>query len=496
MRTKLALYNVVVSLISQFVFLFLSIIFPRLIIMVFGSEVNGLTASINQVLNIVNLLQAGVVGASIYDMYRPIAENNNELLGSIFYSSKKYFSRLSIIFLVIGVIFIPFFLINSENNISFIESFVSVVILTLNGALIFKYVSSYDIIISAHQKKYILVYSSLIEKIAYYVLLSIILFFKVHFIFMYIALICGTIFRIIYLHLYFKKNYYCQINEFSNNTNYKVKNQYYLLSNQIVQQVVESAPTLIISSFYGLATVSIFSLYNMIVAAFKMIFSTIQNSIAASFGDLSVSNNEHATKIFDVLHLMFINLGQITSMCMIVLCVPFIQLYSQGISDINYINTGLAISMSILSLSYCIFMPYNMAINANGKYRSVTKQNVIYGIIFTILAIYFSKYNYIYCIVFFSLFYIVSSFDRIKVIYKSIFDINIIKHIRRIVIALLLSLFYYYCFKGLIINTWICFILYGCIHFLITSVITLVLDFILDKETVMFLFRKIKEYIR
>ena len=176
MRTKLALYNTIVSLISQFILLILSMIFPRLIIMVFGSEVNGLTASINQVLNIVNLLQAGVVGASIYDMYKPIAEKNNRVLGSIFYSSKKYFSKLSVIFFVFSVTLIPIFLINSNNNISFIESILSVIILSANGALIFKYTSPYDIIISAHQKKYILVYSSLLEKFIYYGLLILILF--------------------------------------------------------------------------------------------------------------------------------------------------------------------------------------------------------------------------------------------------------------------------------------------------------------------------------
>ena len=201
MRTKLTFYNMIVSLISQFIFLILSIVFPRLIILVFGSEVNGLTSSINQILNIVNLLQAGVVGASIYDMYRPISENNNKLLGTIFYSSKQYFNKLSKIFLFIGIVFIPLFLLNSKNNISFIEMMLSVFILTLNGAIIFKYVSSYDIIISAHQKKYILVYSSLIEKIIYYVLLLLVLHLSVHFIFMYLALICGTLARIIFLNM-------------------------------------------------------------------------------------------------------------------------------------------------------------------------------------------------------------------------------------------------------------------------------------------------------
>ena len=495
MRTKLTFYNMVISLISQFLFLILSIIFPRLIILVFGSEVNGLTSSINQILNIINLLQAGVVGASIYDMYKPIAEKDDKLLAKIFYSSKKYFSKLSTIFLISGIVIIPFFLLNSNNSISFIEMFLSVVILTLNGALIFKYVSSYDIIISAHQRKYVLVYSSLIEKIIYYCLLLIVLYFKVHFILMYLALICGTIGRIIFLKNYFNKNYNDKINRYSIETNYKIKNQYYLLSNQIIQQIIESAPTLIISSFYGLVTTSVFSLYNMIDSAFKMIFTTIQNSIAASFGDLSTSNKSHARDIFDITHLLFLNMGQVTSSCMMVLCIPFIKLYSSGITDVNYTNTFLAISMCMLSLSYCIFMPYNMAINTNGEYKSVTKQNLIYGMIFIVLALIFSLFDYVYCIILFALFYIVSSIDRINIIDKKIFQLNKVSHFKRILLSMLVTFIYYLIFKDLTINSWFNFIGYGLFHLIITSILVIIQDFMFDRRTMSLLFNFIKERI-
>ena len=492
MRTKITIYNTIVSLLSQVLFLILSIIFPRLIILAFGSEVNGLTASINQILNIINLLQAGIVGASIYDMYRPISDNNKEMVGKIYYSAKKYFNKLSLIFFVFGVLIIPLFLINSNNDISFAETFLSVVILTLNGALIFRYISSYDIIISAHQKKYILVYSSLIEKIIYYFLLVIVLYTKVHFIFMYISLLCGTVTRIVYLKYYFNKYYLNSIRDYSTETNYKVKNQFYLLANQIVQQIIESGLTLIITTFYGLATVSIFSLYNMIVSAFKMIFTTIQNSIAPSFGDLSVSNKRQSSIIFDVLQLLFINLGEIVSSCLIVLCIPFIQLYSNGFSDVNYINVKLAFCISFLCLSYCIFMPYNMAINANGQYRSVTKQNIFYGVIFSLLAIGLSIFDYTYCIICFSLFYIVSSFDRVYIINKKCFSLNIKKHVRRIIFAIVYPIMYYVIFSKIVISTWVGFLLFGFLYFIISSLFILVVDFVFDRNT----FRYVYELIR
>lgn len=496
MRTRTTLYNAMISIISQLLFLILSIIFPRLIIIEYGSEVNGLTTSINQILNIVNLLQAGVVGASIYDMYRPISEEDNETVGTIYYSSKKYFNKVSVIFFLINIAVTPMFLINSIKNISNIEMLLSVLLLTINGSIIFRYISSYDIIISAHQKKYILAISSLIEKLVYYVILLIILHFNIHFIFMYIALICGTVTRIIYLRIYFDKEYKIIIEEYSSNNQYKVKNQYYLLSNQIVQQIIESAPTLIITLFHGLTTVSVFSLYNMIVSAFKMVYVTVQNSIAASFGDLSISNKIRASSIFDAINLMFINLGQITSSCMIVLCLPFISLYTTGISDANHINRLLAILMSYLNLSYCIFMPFNMAINSNGEYKSVAAKNIMYGVIFTIMSIVLSSHSFTLCVLPFIAFYVLSSVNRIFVLKEKAFYLNVKRNIKRIVVGLSMPIIYYFVFNELFfIDSWMTFVIYGTVHLLLSTTIVLIVDVCADKETISFIYAFVKEHI-
>ncbi|MEG0826061.1 MAG: hypothetical protein RR404_01185 [Bacilli bacterium] len=480
MRTKLTIYNTLVSLLSQVLFLVLSLIFPRLIILTFGSEVNGLTSSINQILNIINLLQVGIVGASIYDMYKPIIEGNEKVIGSIYYTAKTYFNKVSLIFFVFGIIVMPFFLLGGSYQISFIEIFLSVIILTLNGALVFKYISSYDIIISAHQRKYILVYSSLIEKIIYYGLLFLTIYLKTHFIFMYISILIGTLFRILYLRNFFNKTFLPKIFEFKSENNYKVKNQKFLLINQIVQQLIESIPTLIISKIYGFSIVSVFSLYNMIVSAFKMLATTIQNSVAASFGDLAETDKKRASKIFDIIQLMFVNLGTIVGSCMIVLCLPFISLYSAGFKNINYSNVNLSIFMSLFILSFLIFLPYNMAINSTGKYKSVTRYNLTVGVICIIIAVFAAIINFDYCIIPFILFYLVSSINYIRVIKSECFDININKHLLRIIIPIIFVIIYYFTMNIWSVNTWIDFIIIGSLHFGISSILVILTNVLFD----------------
>lgn len=95
MRTKRTVINIVTSLIYQILVLLVGFYVPRLIIQTYGSRINGLNSTISQILNIINFLQAGLVGASIYEMYSQIANNDNDGEASIYYASKHHFDRLS-----------------------------------------------------------------------------------------------------------------------------------------------------------------------------------------------------------------------------------------------------------------------------------------------------------------------------------------------------------------------------------------------------------------
>ena len=74
---------------------------PRLIIKFYGSEVNGLQATITQVINIILLLQSGSATAAIYSLYKPIADSNNDEISKNLSSSVMYFERLAVVFLIL-----------------------------------------------------------------------------------------------------------------------------------------------------------------------------------------------------------------------------------------------------------------------------------------------------------------------------------------------------------------------------------------------------------
>ena len=82
-RTKNTVKSTLTNILEQLFLLVYGLFIPRLIIQTYGSEVNGLTAFIQQFLNVFQLLQAGTVGASIYQLYKPIATNDYEQINII-----------------------------------------------------------------------------------------------------------------------------------------------------------------------------------------------------------------------------------------------------------------------------------------------------------------------------------------------------------------------------------------------------------------------------
>ena len=73
-RTQKFALNSLTSMVSQIVVMAAGMITPRLMIATYGSEMNGLVSSLNQFISYITLVEAGIGGAAIYSLYKPLAE--------------------------------------------------------------------------------------------------------------------------------------------------------------------------------------------------------------------------------------------------------------------------------------------------------------------------------------------------------------------------------------------------------------------------------------
>jgi O-antigen/teichoic acid export membrane protein len=379
MRTKNALRNTAFSLLLEVLLLIFGMIMPRLIILTYGSAVNGLTSAINQILSILNLLQAGAVGASIFEMYKPVAEKDYQRISLIMDASKRYFFKLGLIFLGLVMAIAPLVAISkADAEIGKWEILISVIILGINGAYYFFILSWYDILFSSHQKRYILSIAGIIEKLIYYGLLFIVLKSSIHFIFMYFVVLCGSTIKVLFLYYIYKKKYSMYMVPVPKDNRYEIKNRGYLLCNQVATQAVESSPVILITILYDLKLVSVFSIYNLVQMAIKMLINTVQYSISAVFGNVVVAESEEKVKnVFNIMQFVFCMMGVFICSCMIIMFMPFVRLYTIGITDANYIYPILAFLIVVNTMSFSLYIPYCLMANVYGFFKETYLQAMI-----------------------------------------------------------------------------------------------------------------------
>lgn len=416
MKKNKAYKNVVYSLIYQIVNVILGFFVPNLIIYTYGAKINGLTSTVTQIINILTLLQAGIIGSSIFEMYKPIANNDIQTESSIYYSSKKIYKKLSILLFGLTLFIIPYVYLTNSNNISLFDISFTVIILGLNTCLIFRYFSSYDIVFSAHEEKSVLIIAQFIGRMGYYVVLFAALFFKLSFLFIYIGYLISTILSIIYLKYKFDMKYKPKYLTVSTKSIH-IKNQSSFFINQAIQQVIEGLPIIVVSMFYGLQYVSIYSVYLIIINLIKMIYITVLNAIAATFGNIYASSSKNQSKEYFVFisTIVLLSAAITISICSGALN-TFILTYTNNLNEQSYLNEIISITSVIYLLSYIVFSLFDMFLNTMGLYKRVSKITLIFGCLCALITVVSIKIDYSYALFGISLFYILTALIRLVVI--------------------------------------------------------------------------------
>ena len=381
MRSKNAFRNLIVSLAYEVVILALGLIVPRFIILSYGDSINGLTQTINRLLTLVNLLQAGAVGASIFQMFKPVADEDYETQSAVMYSSRRFFNRMGVVYIVIISLCSVFYGLYLQNEqLSAFEIIVSFLILAINGSLYFFFTSRYDIVFSSYQKKYLLTIASFVERIVYYTLLFLVAFEKLHFILMYVALLIGGIIRVLVNTVFYYKLVGGKIHNHPQNKRYIIKDRKFLMFASIGDQAVAAAPTVIVTTFIGLAESSVFSIYSMIYISMKTLINSLHHAVSAIFGNLvTTSDDKKIASVFNILVYMFVVLGTFLASCTAFLFMDFIALYSRGFTGVNYNYPLLAELVVVYIAVFAIRIVFNFVANSYGLFKLTCKASLVCG---------------------------------------------------------------------------------------------------------------------
>lgn len=75
--------NTITSLLVQLVVTIQGLIIPRIMLVYFGSGINGLVSSMTQYLNLFAIMEGGISGVILASLYKPLSEKDNMKLSEV-----------------------------------------------------------------------------------------------------------------------------------------------------------------------------------------------------------------------------------------------------------------------------------------------------------------------------------------------------------------------------------------------------------------------------
>ena len=211
---------------------------------------------------------------------------------------------------------------------------------------------------------------------------------------------------------------------------------------QVAALIIFGSQTLFISKFCGLAEASVYAVYNLVYTGLNTVLSTVSSAMLAGMGSLMVNNNkDRVTKVYNLYEFGYYILVFTVYVTAFIMITPFITIYTNGITDANYIRPELVILFTIMGLLNCLRTPGATMINAKGHYDETKNRALIEMTICLVgQAIFVHKFGIVGVLIGTILAYLYRTLDVIVYSNKKILDRKVIKTFSKIGLNVLIMI--------------------------------------------------------
>lgn len=384
-RTTHFFYSTIVTAIYQFIIMISGFIVPRVMLVAYGSELNGLVSSINQFISYFSLVEAGLAAAIVYSLYEPLATRNLDKINRILSAAKKYYYQCGYIFTFLVIILAATYpLFNNTKQLSYIQIFILVIALGAKSFFDFFTLAKYRVLLTADQKVYIISAASIVYQIIYILIISILAFFRVSIVLVYLFAIIAVYSRTVILKTYVCRKY-SEIRYDLEPDKSALDKRWDALYQQMLGATQSSVPVVLATFFCSLSLVSVYTIYNMVMSGINGIMSIFISGLGASFGDVLAKKEQNTLeRSYNLFVFVYSCINTFVYSVTTVLIVDFVKIYTSDIHDQNYIFPVLGVLMALNGYLYNMKTPQGMLIGSAGHYKETRVQCTIQVLIIII----------------------------------------------------------------------------------------------------------------
>ena len=492
MEKKVALKNIVFSIILQFVTMIGSFIVNRIIVLQFGSDVNGLVISINQFLSYVQLLEGGLTSVIMAALYKPLNAGETDKINSVVKAAQSFFKKIGIIYLAYAVGMAFIYPLLKRTGFDYKYSVTLVLVLGMNLFVQYFFSLTFKILINADRKSYYVSLTQIVITVLNTI--SVVICAKFFNDIIVIKFFSALIFFVqpIMFSIYVKKHFKLDLSVEPDEE--AVKDRWNGFGINLAYFIHTNTDVAVLTIFSTYANISVYGIYSLVIKAMKNLVMSISTAIVPSFGKTVAGGDvKKMNSVFDIYELVIYAVSTVMFTCGIILITPFVLVYMSDAKDADYNQKLFGIILTQAEMIYCVRDSYVSAAYSAGHFKQISKYAYIEAIMnITVSIVLVYKFGLIGIAVGTLISMIYRMVCHIYYVKKNILFRDYKKPLKAALIFFSLEILCYFGITSLIkfnIDSYISFFIYGAITFSIVSAITVLALFVFYRKEMKYILK-------
>lgn len=368
---KVTLLNMVSGLVLQALVILGGFIIPRIILVYFGSEMNGLVSTLNQFLSFVSLVEGGITGVIIANLYKPIVDEDKAKISSVLVTAKCFYRRISYIFIAYTLVFAFLHPLIFHVEYSYWCVFFLTLILSVDLLVQYMFSLTLKTLLNASKRGYVVSITQSIIVVLNIVLvcISVKIYPSIH----VLKLISGVLFILqpVFFGRYVAKEF--DIDWKSHPDTSLVKERWNGFAINIAAFVHNSTDIAILSIMTDMKTVSVYGVYALVVNGIKELImsglSGVSHTVGLAYAKGDWDEVNWKLDIYEFIVFILVSfLYTVTAL----LITSFVMLYTREITDANYNQPIFGLLIVVSEALYLVKLPHlDLSYSAN-KFKDIT----------------------------------------------------------------------------------------------------------------------------
>lgn len=295
MRTRNSVYNIIGVIVLYITKILFNFAGKTVLIRVMGDQYNGVSGLFTNVISILAIAELGIGSAIVYNLYKPVKENDVATIKSLMKFYKKCYHIIAVVVLAAGLCILPF-VRSFAGDVSVKENVYVLYLFYLVDSIVSYFFAYKRSLIYVYQKNYIISIFDVLYNLTLQVCQILVLLLTHNFLYYLFVMVVCRITENICIHIYANKKFSFLSEKDAEPISENVKKDIVtkvkgLLFHNIGTYVVMGTDNILISRLVGIVEVGFYSNYNAVLGPLASILKQVITAVQASVGNLLVEKD-------------------------------------------------------------------------------------------------------------------------------------------------------------------------------------------------------------